>query len=125
MVPSRCWRGKVYCCGHLVANWYAHIMLFTHVCYPARTRMGTYVYIVVNVSMLMCYTSLIFWNCMTSTETGGVLISPRPSPDNHTPKPGYPMRPFFGIDPLLVDDKVPVATFIYQVLTRVTQAQDA
>ena len=39
-------------------------------------------------------------------ETGGAMISPRPSPDNSTPKPGFPMRPFFGIDPVIVDDKV-------------------
>ena len=31
------------------------------------------------------------------------MISPRPSPDNSTPKPGFPMRPFFGIDPAIVD----------------------
>lgn len=40
------------------------------------------------------------------SETGGVLLAPRPAPDNHTPKPGFPMRPFYGIQPLLVDDKV-------------------
>ena len=40
------------------------------------------------------------------SETGGIMITPRPSPDNSTPKPGFPMRPFFGIDPVLVDDKV-------------------
>ena len=34
------------------------------------------------------------------------MITPRPSPDDFTPKPGFPMRPFFGIDPVLVDDKV-------------------
>ena len=34
------------------------------------------------------------------------MITPRPSPDDSTPKPGFPMRPFFGIDPVLVDDKV-------------------
>ena len=41
-----------------------------------------------------------------ATETGGIMITPRPSPDDSTPKPGFPMRPFFGIDPVLVDDKV-------------------
>lgn len=40
------------------------------------------------------------------SETGGIMITPRPSPDDSTPKPGFPMRPFFGIDPVLVDDKV-------------------
>ncbi|XP_064402705.1 acetyl-coenzyme A synthetase 2-like, mitochondrial [Halichondria panicea] len=36
------------------------------------------------------------------TETGGIMISPRPSPDDSTPKPGLPMTPFFGIEPALV-----------------------
>lgn len=39
------------------------------------------------------------------TETGGILISPRPSPEGIKPKPGFPMLPFFGIDPVLVDDQ--------------------
>ena len=39
------------------------------------------------------------------TETGGILISPRPAPEGVKPKPGFPMLPFFGIDPVLVDDK--------------------
>ena len=34
------------------------------------------------------------------------MITPRPSPPDHTPKPGFPMTPFFGIEPVLVDDKV-------------------
>ena len=34
------------------------------------------------------------------------MITPRPSPNDHTPKPGFPMRPFFGIEPVLVDEKV-------------------
>ena len=34
------------------------------------------------------------------------MITPRPSPDNSTPKPGFPMTPFFGIDPVLMDDYV-------------------
>ena len=41
------------------------------------------------------------------------MITPRPSPDDSTPKPGFPMRPFFGIDPVLVDDKV---TYVSTVL---------
>ncbi|EDO39135.1 predicted protein [Nematostella vectensis] len=39
------------------------------------------------------------------TETGGILISPRPAPDNSPVKPEFPMRPFFGVDPVLVDEK--------------------
>ncbi len=53
------------------------------------------------------------WSCdnhVTSVfviiETGGIMITPRPSPNDATPKPGYPMRPFFGVDPVLLDDKV-------------------
>jgi len=37
------------------------------------------------------------------TETGGITISPRPGPDDSPPKPGFPTRPFFGIEPVLVD----------------------
>lgn len=43
---------------------------------------------------------------LITAETGGIMITPRPSPDDSTPKPGFPTRPFFGIDPVLVDDKV-------------------
>ena len=50
------------------------------------------------------------------TETGGVLISPRPSPDNHTPKPGFPMRPFYGIEPVLVDEKVWGGKYMYMYM---------
>jgi acetyl-CoA synthetase len=38
------------------------------------------------------------------TETGGIMIAPRPSSDNSIPKPGYPMSPFFGIQPVLMSD---------------------
>jgi len=38
------------------------------------------------------------------TETGGVLITPRPSPDD-TLKPACPMRPFLGVSPVLLDEK--------------------
>ena len=37
------------------------------------------------------------------TETGGILISPLPGAIAQ--KPGSATRPFFGVDPLLVDDK--------------------
>jgi acetyl-CoA synthetase len=37
------------------------------------------------------------------TETGGVLVAPLPGTVDH-PKPGSAMKPFFGIDPVLVDD---------------------
>lgn len=41
-----------------------------------------------------------------SPETGGITISPRPGPDDSPPKPGFPTRPFFGIEPVLVDLEV-------------------
>ncbi|XP_065827970.1 acetyl-coenzyme A synthetase 2-like, mitochondrial [Oscarella lobularis] len=37
------------------------------------------------------------------TETGGIMLSPRPAPTGTQPKPGFPMLPFPGIRPLLVD----------------------
>ena len=43
---------------------------------------------------------------MWSAETGGIAITPRPGPDDSTPKPGFPMRPFFGIEPVLMDEHV-------------------
>jgi hypothetical protein len=40
------------------------------------------------------------------TETGGVAISPRPSEIGGKIVPGKPMRPMFGINPVLLDEKV-------------------
>ncbi len=37
------------------------------------------------------------------TETGGILITPLPGA--HTLKPGSASRPFFGVDPVVVDDQ--------------------
>ena len=37
------------------------------------------------------------------TETGGNLITPRPSNDNAEILPGMAMRPFYGIQPVLCD----------------------
>lgn len=39
------------------------------------------------------------------TETGGVLLAPRPSEPYAEIKPAMPMRPMLGIEPVLVDDK--------------------
>ncbi|XP_013387971.1 acetyl-coenzyme A synthetase 2-like, mitochondrial [Lingula anatina] len=39
------------------------------------------------------------------TETGGILISPRPSAPGAEIRPGMPMRPFFGVDPVLLNEK--------------------
>ena len=43
---------------------------------------------------------------MVTTETGGIAITPRPSSDDTKPKAGYPMTPFFGVDPVLYNDEV-------------------
>ena len=34
------------------------------------------------------------------------MIAPRPSSTDSTPKPGFPMSPFFGINPVLIDNNV-------------------
>lgn len=39
------------------------------------------------------------------TETGGLMITPLPGPDKDTSKPSCPMRPFFGVDPVILDEK--------------------
>ena len=40
---------------------------------------------------------------MFITETGGIAITPRPSAPEAEIRPAMPMRPFFGIDPALMD----------------------
>ena len=47
-----------------------------------------------------------------STETGGIVISPRPSDLNAEIRQG-PMRPFFGIKPTLMDVSVSVDNRIF------------
>lgn len=39
------------------------------------------------------------------TETGGIALAPRPSASNGKIIPAKPMRPMFGIEPVLLDDK--------------------
>ena len=34
------------------------------------------------------------------------MITPRPGPSNSIPKPGFPMIPFFGIEPVLMTEDV-------------------
>lgn len=60
----------------------------------------------------------IFWNLpipgsrvnrcffILSAETGGICIAPRPSEDGAEILPGMAMRPFYGIVPALMDEKV-------------------
>jgi acetyl-CoA synthetase len=40
------------------------------------------------------------------TETGAAAISPRPSEIGEKIVPGRPMKPLFGIQPVLMDEKV-------------------
>jgi len=39
------------------------------------------------------------------TETGGIMIAPKPSSDTSVTKPACPMYPFFGVEPALLDEK--------------------
>lgn len=39
------------------------------------------------------------------------MITPRPSPDDSPPKPSFPSRPFWGIQPVLISAKVSSETF--------------
>ena len=50
--------------------------------------------------------SQIDFNITATLETGGIMITPRPSSDDSTPKPGFPMTPFFSIEPVLMSDDV-------------------
>lgn len=52
-------------------------------------------------------------NYSSTIETGGIMIVPYPAPENQVWKPSCPMRPFFGVDPVLLDDKV---CFIFALL---------
>ena len=47
-----------------------------------------------------------FINNDTTSETGGVFLAPRPGPDNSMPKPEFATRPFFGVEPVLLDSNV-------------------
>ena len=40
------------------------------------------------------------------TETGAVMLASRPAPDHTTPKPGFVMRSFFGVDPAILSHQV-------------------
>ena len=39
-------------------------------------------------------------------ETGGIFIAPRPSAHGDKPKPEFAMRPFFGVEPVLLNSEV-------------------
>ncbi len=46
------------------------------------------------------------------TETGGICITPRPSEEGAEIVGGKAMRPMFGIQPALVDEKVLAEIFV-------------
>ena len=48
------------------------------------------------------------WCVLLSAETGGIMITPRPAPPGVDPKPAFPMIPFFGVQPCLMDAEVSV-----------------
>jgi acetyl-CoA synthetase len=39
------------------------------------------------------------------TETGGIMITPLPSSGEIPLKPGFPQQPFFGVDPVITEEK--------------------
>ncbi len=40
------------------------------------------------------------------TETGGINIAPLPAYECNPLKPGFVMKPFFGVQPVIVDNQV-------------------
>ena len=48
----------------------------------------------------------------SASETGGIAITPRPASDHSKPKPGFPMSPFFGIEPVLYSKEVRCASMM-------------
>ena len=54
----------------------------------------------------------IIFNLLVLTETGGICISPRPSAPGAEIKPAMPMRPFLGVDPVLMDPHTVSKSFI-------------
>ena len=40
-------------------------------------------------------------SCINIAETGGLVITPLPQSET---KPGFIMKPFFGVEPVLMDD---------------------
>ena len=76
--------------GYLVANRYAYAC-------PCKHSILFY-----KNEQLLCYgLSLAFL-----LETGAVTITPNPAPRGVKPKPGFPMKPFYGVLPVLVDEEV-------------------
>ena len=49
-------------------------------------------------------------------ETGGVCIAPRPAEEGAEIVPAMAMRPFFGIEPVLMGEKVTITHILVPVL---------
>ena len=48
------------------------------------------------------------WCVLLAAEIGGIMITPHPAPPGLDPKPAFPMIPFFGVQPCLMDVEVSV-----------------
>ena len=48
---------------------------------------------------------MLYLNCFNIAETGGIAITPLPQSER---KPGFIMKPFFGVEPVLMDDNASV-----------------
>lgn len=67
----------------------------------AAMRRSSYVWFVI------CFVSVFgFLFALRLPETGGICISPKPSDPDAEIVPGMAMRPFFGINPVLMDTEV-------------------
>ena len=57
--------------------------------------------------MVKGYISALWLSVHVSTpELGGIVLSPQPGPSGSMLKPGTCTRPFFGVEPVIVDQKV-------------------
>ena len=61
--------------------------------------------------LIWCYhfTYNSFAVSFTTAETGGIVITPLPPSEK---KPGVIMKPFFGVEPVLMDDEVSAASIL-------------
>ena len=64
----------------------------------------TMIYGDVNLKGQYLFCFLLTFKC-TLAETGGIAITPLPQSEK---KPGFIIKPFFGVEPVLMDDKASV-----------------
>ena len=50
--------------------------------------------------------AILCFGALLAVETGGIMITPRPAPPGVDLKPAFPMIPFFGVQPCLMDAEV-------------------